>query len=268
MAGSSNNEQAATTLPLTGRVAIVTGASRGIGHAIALHLASLGANLALNYAANATKADHLASEINSLPMHTSHTRAIAVQADVANSAQVKNLFDRAEEAFGTEAHILVNCAGVIDSKYPYLVRTLVEDWDMTFGVNTKGSFLCCREAANRLARGGGGRIISISSSTVGGLPPGFAAYAASEAAVETMIKILTKELKGTKITANCVAPGPIATDMFFSGMGDDDVKKVVDECPLGRMGEPKDVAHIVGFLATDAGEWINGQVIRANGGTV
>ncbi|XXG42596.1 hypothetical protein AAC387_Pa01g2836 [Persea americana] len=113
MAGSSNNEQAATTLPLKGRVAIVTGASRGIGHAIALHLASLGANLALNYAANATKADHLASEINSLPMHTSHTRAIAVQADVANSAQVKNLFDRAEEAFGTEAHILVNCAGVL-----------------------------------------------------------------------------------------------------------------------------------------------------------
>ncbi|KAJ8649672.1 hypothetical protein MRB53_002695 [Persea americana] len=139
---------------------------------------------------------------------------------------------------------------------------------MTFGVNTKGSFLSCREAANRLARGGGRRIISISSSTVGGLPPGFAAYAASEAAVETMIKILTKELKSTKITANCVAPGPIATDMFFSGMGDDDVKKVVDECPLGRMGEPKDVAHIVGFLATDAGEWINGQVIRAYGGTV
>lgn len=144
----------------------------------------------------------------------------------------------------------------------------MEDFDFTFNVNTKGAFLCCREAANRLIRGGGGRIILISSSTVGGLKPGFGAYAASKAAVETMVKILAKELKGSGITANCVAPGPIATEMFFAGKDEEHIKKIIDECPLGRLGETKDVAPIAGFLASDAGEWVNGQVIRVNGGYV
>ncbi|GKV40381.1 hypothetical protein SLEP1_g48035 [Rubroshorea leprosula] len=101
---------------------------------------------------------------------------------------------------------------------------------------------------------------------VGGLKPGFGAYAASKAAVETMVKILAKELKGTAITANCVAPGPIATEMFFNGKTEEMVQKVIDESPLSRLGETKDVAPFVGFLATDASEWINGQVIRVNGG--
>ena len=135
-------------------------------------------------------------------------------------------------------------------------------------MNTRGAFLCLREAANRLKRGGGGRIISLSSSMVGGLKPGFGMYAASKAAVETMIRILAKELKGTGITANCVAPGPIATEMFFLGKSEDLVKKSVDECPMGRLGEAKDVAPVVGFLAGDGSEWVNGQVIRANGGYV
>lgn len=128
--------------------------------------------------------------------------------------------------------------------------------------------MCAREAANRLKRGGGGRIIMLTSSSIGALRPGFAAYTASKAAVETMTKILAKELKGTGITANCLAPGPIASEMFFDGKTEEDVKKVVDVCPHGRLGQTQDVAPVVGFLATDASEWINGQVIRVNGGYV
>eukprot|EP00262_Sarcandra_glabra_P004656 TRINITY_DN1582_c0_g1_i1.p1 TRINITY_DN1582_c0_g1~~TRINITY_DN1582_c0_g1_i1.p1 ORF type:complete len:266 (-),score=24.32 TRINITY_DN1582_c0_g1_i1:85-882(-) len=265
MATETIKETTSLTLPLENRVAIVTGASRGIGRAIAIHLASLGAKLVLNYATNFAQVDLLASEINS---STSLPRAIAVHADVSDSTQVKNLFDEAEKAFGTKINILVNCAGVLDSKYPTLAATAEEDFDMTFSVNAKGAFLCAREAANRVTRGGGGRIILITSSVIGVLRPGYGAYAASKAAVETMTKILAKELKGTGITANCVAPGPIATDMFFAGKSEELVKRIISEIPLERLGETKDVAPIVGFLASDAGEWINGQVVRANGGIV
>lgn len=128
--------------------------------------------------------------------------------------------------------------------------------------------MCCKEAANRIKRGGGGRIILLSTSLVGALKPGAAAYTASKAAVETMTKILAKELKGTRITANCVAPGPIATELFFTGKTEEQVKRVIEECPLNRLGVTEDVAPLVGFLATGASEWVNGQVIRVNGGYV
>lgn len=137
---------------------------------------------------------------------------------------------------------------------------------LLFSVNCRGTFICCREAANRLQHGGGGRIITVSSSAVKAVIPGLGAYAASKAAVETMTKILAKELKGTKITVNCVSPGPVATDMFFAGIREEEVKMVIEECPMGRLGETRDVAHVVGFLASDSGEWINGQVIQVNGG--
>ncbi|KAM6567700.1 hypothetical protein CsatA_026828 [Cannabis sativa] len=255
-----------SSLPLLDRVAIVTGASRGIGRGIALHLASLGARLVINYTSNSAQADLLVSEINATS--ASAARAVAVQADVSDPDQVKLLFDSAEKLFNVQAHILVNSAGVLDSNYPRISNTSVEDFDRIFSVNTRGAFLCLREAANRLKRGGGGRVISISTSLVGALRPGYGGYTASKAAVETMIKILAKELKGTGITANCVAPGPIATELFFSGKSEGVIQKIVDECPMGRLGEVKDVASVVGFLAGDGSEWVNGQVIRANGGFV
>ncbi|KAJ0014302.1 hypothetical protein Pint_20181 [Pistacia integerrima] len=252
---------------LDGRIAIVTGASRGIGKAIAIHLHSLGARVVINYASNSTQADLLASELNSSGT-SSLPRAIAVKADVSDPYQVKFLFDQAEQVFESKIHILVNCAGVLNPKYPTLANTTVEDWDATFNVNTKGAFLCAKEAANRLTRGGGGRIILISTSVIGSLPPGYAAYAASKAAIETMAKILAKEVKGSGITVNCVAPGPVATELFFAGKSEEMINRFADACPLGRLGEPKDVSKIVGFLGSDDGEWINGQIIRANGGYV
>ncbi|GLT64562.1 hypothetical protein SLA2020_370480 [Shorea laevis] len=255
-----------SALPLKGRVAIVTGSSRGIGREIATHLAELGAKLVINYTSNSALADDVTAEINSRYSDDS-PRAVSVRADVSDPVQVKFLFDSAERAFGSPIHVLVNSAGIVDSKYPKVADTSVEDFDWIFSVNTRGSFLCCKEAANRLKRGGGGRIILLSTAMVGELKPGFGAYAASKAAVETMVKILAKELKGTAITANCVAPGPIATEMFFSGRTEEMVQKEIDEIPLGRLGETKDVAPFVGFLATDASEWINGQVIRVTGGS-
>lgn len=260
----------ADTLPLSGRVAIVTGASRGIGRAVAIHLRSLGAKLVINYASSSSQADLLASELNANAPdnNPSSPVVIAVKADVSNPDDVKSLFDRAEQEFNTPAHILVNCAGVLDPKYPTLANTTVEDWDTTFNVNTKGAFLICREATNRLARGGGGRIVLISTSIIGAALPGYAGYAASKAAVETMTKIVAKELKGSGITVNCVAPGPVATELFFAGKSEESVQRIVDACPLGRLGEPSDVTPIIGFLVSDAGEWVNGQVIRVNGGFV
>ncbi|XP_056158396.1 NADPH-dependent aldehyde reductase-like protein, chloroplastic [Syzygium oleosum] len=243
--------------------------SRGIGRTIASHLCSLGARVVINYASSSAQADAVAAELNSSDSDPSvPPRATAVKADISEPDQVKHLFDEAERAFGSPAHIFVNCAGVADPKYPSLADTTVEDWDSTFKVNARGAFLRCREAANRLRCGGGGRIVMVTTSLVGGLLPGYSAYTASKAAVETMTKIAAKELKGTGITANCVAPGPVATELFFAGTTEEMVKRVVDACPLGRLGEGKDVAEVVGFLASDAGEWVNGQVIRVNGGFV
>ncbi|KAL2480402.1 NAD(P)-binding Rossmann-fold superfamily protein [Abeliophyllum distichum] len=251
--------------PLQDRVAIVTGASRGIGRAIALHLASLGAKLVINYTSNSAQADTVSSQINADSLVP---RAITVRADISDPDQVKSLFDATESAFDSPVDILINSAGVVDSKYPTVSNTTIEDFDNTFNVNTRGAFLCCKEAANRIKRGRGRRIICVTSSSVASLKTGYGAYAASKAAVETMVKILAKELKGSGITANCVAPGPVATDMFFSGKTEEMVKKAVEVCPLGRLGETEDVAPVVGFLASDAGEWVNGQIIRVNGGYV
>ncbi|BBH09077.1 NAD(P)-binding Rossmann-fold superfamily protein [Prunus dulcis] len=257
---AQNSSSSSSSLPLNGRVAIVTGGSRGIGRAIATHLHGLGAKLVINYASsNSTQADQLASELNSC--ENTQSKAIAVRADVSDPEQSRA---RIRDPSPHRRELRRN----FGPKYPTLAETSVEDWDKTFSVNARGAFLVSREAARRLRRGGGGRIIAISTSLVGGLMPGYGAYAASKAAAETMTKILAKELKGSGITANCVAPGPVATELFFAGKSEETVKKIAEACPLNRLGEPKDVAQVVGFLAGDAAEWVNGQVIRVNGGYV
>lgn len=247
----------AATLPLAGRVAIVTGASRGIGRAIATHLASLGASLVLGYASSSQLADALAAEL---------PRALAVKADVSDEAGVRFLFDAAESAFGGAAHILVACAGLGIGTYPSLANTATVDFDNVFAVNTRGAFLCLREAANRLRRGGGGRIVAVSSSLAATLLPGYAAYAASKAAVEAMVRVAAKELGSARVTVNCIAPGPVATELFFEGKSEEAVERFRAGHPMGRLGEVGDIAPVVGFLCTDAAEWVNGQVIRVNGG--
>ncbi|CAL9195232.1 unnamed protein product [Musa hybrid cultivar] len=258
---------ASAALPLAGRIAIVTGASRGIGRAIAAHLASLGAALVLGYSTSSAAADLLAAEINSQSISSVslRPRAVAVRADVSDPSAVRSLFDAAEAAFGSHPHILVAAAGVLDSRCPVVADTAAEVWDAAMAVNARGAFLCCREAARRLARGGGGRIVCVSSSLVAAPGAGYGAYTASKAAVEAMVRVLARELRGTGITANCVAPGPVATDMFFS-VADGGGEEAAQGNAMGRLGEPRDIAPMVGFLCTDAGEWVNGQVVGVNGG--
>ncbi|GLJ58784.1 hypothetical protein SUGI_1476200 [Cryptomeria japonica] len=258
------SSQAKQGSSLEGRVAIVTGASRGIGREIALHLAEKGAKVVINYVGNQQKAEEVAAIINE---NKDGERAIICRADISVSGDVKKLFDAAEKAFGG-VHIIVNCAGVLDSNSPSIANTPEEDWDRTFNINCKGAFLCSREAANRLVRGGGGRIINLSSSLVGTVKPGYGAYAATNAAVETMTRILAKELRGTRITANCIAPGGIVTELFLEGKSEELVDRIAMESPFERLGQKEDVAPVAAFLATDDAEWVNGQVIRINGGIV
>ncbi|KAF8781257.1 hypothetical protein HU200_000617 [Digitaria exilis] len=261
---------ASKSMMLDGRVAIVTGGTGGIGSAVSKHLASLGARVAVAYIGDPSPALELVNDINST--HSSESqpqpRAIAVQANVSDASQVKALFDAAAAAFGGELHILVTLAAVLDFSYPPLAETSEATYDATFGTNARGTFLCCREAANRLVRDGRGRIVTFSSSGVGSLRVGYSAYAASKAAVEVMTKILARELRGTGITANAVAPGSTASPMFYTGKTKEEAARYIAEAPLGRLGMPEDIAPLVGFLASDAGHWVNAQVLRCNGGTI
>ncbi|KAJ4756153.1 NAD(P)-binding Rossmann-fold superfamily protein [Rhynchospora pubera] len=251
--------------PLEGRIAIVTGGAGGIGSAVSLHLVSLGAKVVIAYIGDAVPAQQLVTAINSTG---SSPQAIAVLCDVSKASDVKSLFDTAALTFGPDLHILVTTAAVLDYDYPKLSETSEETYDYMFNTNSKGTFLCCREASNRLVRDGKGRIVTFSSSGVGSLRPGYAVYAASKSAVEVMTKIMARELRGTGITANVVAPGPTATPMFYNGKTEQDQANVIAEVPLGRLGLPEDIAQLVGFLVSDAGQWVNAQVIRCNGGNV
>ncbi|XP_047086146.1 NADPH-dependent aldehyde reductase-like protein, chloroplastic [Lolium rigidum] len=255
------------SMMLHGRVAIVTGGAGGIGSAVSKHLASLGARVAVAYVGDPAPAQKLVAGIN-VAIGTALPRAIAVEADVSDAAQVHALFDAAVAAFGGELHILVTAAAVLDASYPTLAETSEASYDAMFGANARGTFLCLREAANRLARDGRGRIVTFSSSVVGSLRPWYAAYAASKAAVETMTRILARELRGTGITANAVAPGSTATPMFYDGKTEEEAERYIAGTPLGRLGMPEDIAPLVGFLASDAGGWVNAQVLRCNGGAV
>ncbi|KAM3405470.1 hypothetical protein ACQJBY_008136 [Aegilops geniculata] len=250
-------------LPLDGRVALVTGGSRGIGREVSSHLAALGARVLINYASDSASAAALAAELNS--RGGGGLRAVPAQADVSDPAAVRALFDRAEEAFGSPPHVVVACAGLLNPKYPALADTTVEDFDAMFAVNVRGTFLVCREAANRVPAGGGGRIVTFSSSIMGTLLPGYAAYTATNGAVEAMTRILAKEVAAKGITANVVAPGPVRTELFLAGK-DEAFLKRVEAQSMGRIAETTDVAPVVAFLASDAAGWVNGQVIRVNGG--
>ncbi|XP_062199389.1 NADPH-dependent aldehyde reductase-like protein, chloroplastic [Phragmites australis] len=270
----SSGVAATASMMLHGRVAIVTGGAGGIGSVVCKHLASLGARVAVAYIGDPAPALELVSGINGSKhagagdQSQQAPRAIAVEADVSDATQVRALFDAAAAAFGGELHILVTCAAVLDYSYPPLAETSEATYDAAFGINARGTFLCCREAARRLARDGRGRIVTFSSSGVASLRPGYAAYAASKAAVEVMTKILARELRGTGITANAVAPGSTGTPMMYTGKTEEDIKLYIAEAPLGRLGMPEDIAPLVGFLASDAGHWVNAQVLRCNGGTI
>ena len=242
----------------TQKVALVTGASRGIGAAIAQRLASDGFTVIVNYSENAAPAEALVREIEQAGGH-----ALAAKGDVSNAADVRRLFDAAETAFGG-VDVLVNNAGIM--KLATLADADDASFDRQIAVNLKGTFNTLREAATRLRAGG--RIINFSSSVVGLLQPTYAVYAATKAGVEAMTSVFAKELRGRDITVNAVAPGPTATDLFLNGKPQEVVDRLAKLAPLERLGQPGDIANTVAFLAGPDGSWINGQVLRANGGII
>jgi len=243
---------------IAGRTALVTGASRGIGAAIATRLAADGFAVVLNYAGSDREAAALAAKIES-----GGGRALTAQADVSDPQAARRMFDAAEAALGG-VDVLVNNAGIMrlaplaDADDALIERQIA--------VNLKGSLYTLREAARRLRDGG--RIVNLSSSVVGMSLPTYGVYAATKAAIEAATHVLAKELRGRHITVNAVAPGPTATDLFLDGKPPAVVDQLARMSPLERLGRPEDIANAVAFLAGPDGGWINGQVLRANGGII
>jgi 3-oxoacyl-[acyl-carrier protein] reductase len=240
------------------KVAIVTGASGGIGAAVSRRLAQDGFTVVVNYAGKAEPAEALVREIEA-----AGGKAVAHRADIGDAEAVRKMFEAAETAFGG-VDVLINNAGVM------MLAPIADSDDALFdrqiNVNLKGTFNTLREAAKRLRDGG--RIVNFSSSVVALLQPTYGVYAATKAAVEAMTSILTKELRGRNITVNSIAPGPTATKLFLDGKPQSVIDHLANLAPLERLGQPEDIAAAVAFLVGPDGAWINGQTLRANGGII
>jgi 3-oxoacyl-[acyl-carrier protein] reductase len=244
--------------PAQSKTAIITGASRGIGAAVAQRLATDGFNVVINYAANAKDADALVDKIQS-----AGGKAASAQADVSDPVAVRRMFDASESAFGG-VDVLVNNAGIM--QLANIADATDDFFDRHVAVNLKGVFNCLREAAKRLRSGG--RIVNFSSTMVGLLQPTYGIYVATKAGVEGLTRVLSKELRGRNITVNAVGPGPTGTELFLHGKSQELIDRFAKLAPLERLGTPVDIANTVAFLVGPDGSWINGQVLRANGGAI
>ena len=238
------------------RVAIVTGASRGIGKAVAERLAKDGFAVVVNYVSNAAEAEQVVAGIRA-----QGGESITLKADVSDPKQVEELFAQTLKQLGS-VDVVVQNSGIMPLS-PIGMGD-AETFDKVISVNLRGTFLVLAQAAQHVRTGG--RIIAFSSSVLTKSFPTYGPYIASKAGVEGLVHVLANELRGRNVTVNAVAPGPIATDLFLEGKSTEQVAELTKMNPLERMGQPSDIANVVSFLAGPDGGWINSQVLLANGG--
>lgn len=244
---------------LKGKSALVTGASRGIGRAIALELASHGVNVAVNYAGSEAKAQAVVEELEQLGV-----QAFKVQADVANEADVKDMVKQVVNQFGS-LDILVNNAGV--TRDNLLMRMKEEEFDQVINTNLKGVFVCTKGVTRQMMKQRAGKIINVASVVGVSGNPGQANYVAAKAGVIGLTKTAAKELASRNILVNAVAPGFISTDMTDE-LNDEQKASILERIPLAKLGTPEDIAKVIRFLASDDANYITGQTIHIDGGLV
>ncbi|MEH7177211.1 3-oxoacyl-[acyl-carrier-protein] reductase [Neobacillus vireti] len=246
-------------MSLKGKIALVTGASRGIGREIALELARQGANVAVNYAGNEEKANAVVDEIKAIG-----TEAFVIKCDVSNTEEVTAMVKETVDRFG-KLDILVNNAGI--TKDNLLMRMKEDEWDDVININLKGVFLCTKAVTRQMMKQRVGRIINITSVVGVSGNPGQANYVSAKAGVIGLTKTTAKELASRSITVNAIAPGFITTDMTDK-LSEEVTAEMLKQIPLARLGEPKDIAKMTAFLASDDASYITGQTIHVNGGMV
>jgi 3-oxoacyl-[acyl-carrier protein] reductase len=242
----------------TPRVAIVTGGSRGIGRAVAQRLALDGLAVVVVYASRRDEADAAVAAITD-----AGGSAIAAQADVADERDVAALFDLAERTYGG-VDVVVHAAGRM--ALATVAELDLDELDALHRTNIRGTFVIAQAAARRLRDGGS--IVVFSTSVTALAFPTYGAYSASKGALEALTPILARELRGRDVNVNAVAPGPTATDLFLDGKDQETIDRLAKQPPLERLGTPEDIASVIAFLTGPDGHWVNGQVVRANGGII
>jgi len=243
-------------MSVNGKVAIVTGASRGIGRQVAIHCAKLGAKVVVNYSSSRREADEVVKTIEQFG-----GQAAAIQADVSKVHEVEALFSATLERFG-RMDILINNAGIMENRA--IPDVTEEFFDRQFAINVKGTYFACQQAMKHMAKGG--TIVNFSTSVSGAMLPTYSVYAATKGAVEQLTRQLAKEFGPKDICINCIAPGQVSTDLFLNGKSPELLDSFRRMNAFGRLGEPDDIANAITLLISDKARWITGQTIRVNGG--
>jgi len=242
--------------PLSGKVALVTGGSKGIGRAISQRLAADGAKVVVNYSSDVSSAEETVNVIGK-------DQAVAIKADVGNVEQIDQLIHATMKAYG-QLDIVVACAGIM--RLNELDKVTEEEFDRVMSVNVKGPLFLTQKAAPHMTAGGRIILFSTTLNAASTVSPNYLVYCASKGAIDQMTRVLSKDLARKGIMVNAVAPGPTATDLFLKGKSEQVLKMIAGFNPQGRIGTPEEIADVTGFLAGEGGRWITGQVIRVNGG--
>ncbi|KAF2152624.1 putative short chain type dehydrogenase [Myriangium duriaei CBS 260.36] len=243
--------------PLAGKVALVTGASRGIGKAIALKLAQDGANVVINYVSSAGPAEDLVKQIGS-------DRAIAIQADMTSVAAGKSLLEQTVSKWGRIDILVLNAA--LLAQNGTLENTTEDQFDKLYACNVKAPYFMIQAALPHIPKGGRVVLFSTSLTASSNITPNYLLYVSTKGAIEQMTRVLAKDLGKRGITVNCISPGPTATDGFYEGKNDQIVKMIESSIPFGRLGQVEEIADMVSVIVRPEGRWVNGQNIRVNGG--